>query len=109
MSTYVKDLSDQDFESQVIQNDGVVLLDFWAPWCGPCQAIGPFIERIAKEFQGEVAVYKVNIDEQKQSAAQLGVRSIPAFFVFRNGEIFHELHGAPDPQKLVATLESALG
>lgn len=108
MSVYAMEISDAQFESQVLNAAGLVLVDFWAPWCGPCRAIAPFIERLAQEFQGEVSVVKVNVDANPLYAGQLGVRSIPTLILFRQGAIVKELAGAPDPKLLVDILEEAL-
>lgn len=108
MASFVSDIGDEQFEEKVLNHEGVVLVDFWAPWCGPCKTIAPFIERIAQEFQGDVTVVKVNVDDHQTYAGQLGVKSIPTLIVFRKGEIFAELRGAPEPQKLVDLLEQSL-
>ncbi len=108
MATFARDISDNDFEEQVLNASGLVLVDFWAPWCGPCRSIAPFIERVAQEFQGEVAVVKLNVDENPRYSSQLGIRSIPTLILFQKGAILKEIHGAPDPKQLVDLLEDAL-
>lgn len=109
MSVYAREISDADFEQQVLSAAGLVLVDFWAPWCAPCRTIAPFIERVAQEFQGEVAVVKLNVDQNPRFSSQLGIRSIPTLILFKSGTILKEIHGAPDPKMLVDLLEEALG
>jgi thioredoxin 1 len=108
MSTFAREITDSEFEEQVLNAPGLVLVDFWAPWCAPCRTIAPFIERVAKEFQGEVAVVKVNVDSNPRYSSQLGIRSIPTLILFRAGTIIKEMMGAPDPKQLVDILEEAL-
>ena len=108
MAGYAVDINDDQFEAKVLLVDGLVLVDFWAPWCGPCKAIAPFIERIAEEFQGEVSVVKINVDSNPLYSGSFGVRSIPTFILFEKGEIIKEMLGNPDPQLLVELLEAKL-
>jgi len=108
MAKFAEEITDEQFETKVLNAEGIVLVDFWAPWCGPCQAIGPYIEKIAEEFHGEITVVKVNIDDNKTYSSRLGVRSIPMLILFKAGEIIEEMAGAPDPQHLVDLLEKTL-
>ncbi len=108
MTLHAIDLDESQFEEKVLNNPGVVLVDFWAPWCGPCRAIAPMIEKIAQEFHGDVAVVKFNVDQSPNLSGQMGIRSVPTLMIFRQGELIKELNGAPDPHMLVDLLESTL-
>ncbi len=78
--------TDQNFEKEVLKSEMAVLVDFWAPWCGPCQMVGPVIEELAKENEGKVKVGKLNVDENPQTAAKYGVMSIPTVILFKEGK-----------------------
>ncbi len=82
-----KEISDADFDSQVLQSEKPVLVDFWAPWCGPCKMLAPIIDQVAEELAGEVEVFKCNIEENPEAPSKYGVRSIPTLMVFKNGEL----------------------
>lgn len=108
------EVNDANFEAEVLQSDVPVLVDFWAPWCGPCRTIAPALEQLAKDYDGQFKVAKVNVDENQQYAAQLGVRGIPAMFLFRDGQMVDQMVGAlPKPaieervKKVLATPASA--
>jgi thioredoxin 1 len=85
----IEQVSDASFKQSVIDNSNnqPVLVDFWAEWCGPCKALGPILENVAVEFEGKVAVKKVNIDENPEAPANFGIRSIPTMILFKNGSI----------------------
>jgi len=80
-------ITDADFATNVLESDIPVLLDFWAPWCGPCKMIAPILEELAKSYAGKIKICKINIDENTQSAAEYGVRSIPTLLLFQNGQV----------------------
>jgi thioredoxin 1 len=87
-------VTDATFDAEVRQSPIPVVVDFWAEWCGPCKMIGPSLEELAVEFEGKFKVVKVNVDENPNSPAQMGVRGIPALFVFKNGEVVSNRAGA---------------
>lgn len=85
--------TDANFQQEVLNSDQPVLVDFWAPWCGPCRALTPTIEQLADDYDSTVAVGKLNVDENPETAAALGITSIPAVLLFRNGEVVNTLVG----------------
>jgi thioredoxin 1 len=97
-----------EFDSQVLQSDVPVLIDFWAPWCGPCKAIGPSIEQLATEYAGKAKVYKVDVDSEGDLAMKYGVMSIPALIVFKGGKEVDRMVGAAPKPQIAALIERAL-
>jgi thioredoxin 1 len=104
----VKHADDVTFESLVIKADKPTLVDFWAPWCGPCRAIAPVLEEIAKEYAEKIDVVKVNVDECPQTASRYGVRSIPTLHLFREGEIRESKVGMMKKDQLSALIDHNL-
>ena len=91
-------ITDAEFEDQVMNNDLPVVVDFWAPWCGPCRSVAPILDKLAKEYAGKVVIAKVNTDEDQQWAMQFGVQGIPTMIFVANGKLIHRQVGAlPEP------------
>ncbi|MDF2141911.1 thioredoxin [Paenirhodobacter sp. CAU 1674] len=101
-------VTDATFDEEVRKSDVPVVVDFWAEWCGPCRQIGPSLEELAKQFEGKVKIVKVNVDENPDSPAVLGVRGIPALFLFKNGQVVSNKVGAAPKAALQSWIESAL-
>ncbi len=102
-------LNDQNFEGEVLKSSIPVLVDFWAPWCGPCQMMGPIVEEIAKEMEGRsVKIAKLNVDEAAAIAEKYNVMSVPTFKIFKNGEVVDEFIGVQDKEEIVKRLEKFL-
>ena len=96
------------FSENVANKNGVVLVDFWASWCGPCMMLAPVIDEISSDFSGRADVYKVNVDEESEIAARFGIMSIPTLIIFKNGEVFDKLVGVVPKESIASVLENAL-
>lgn len=107
MANYVT-LTDGNFEQEVVNSDKPVLVDFWAAWCGPCRAIAPVIEELAGEFDGKAVIGKLDVDNNPETAAQFGVRSIPTLLVFKNGEVVDQVIGAVPKSVLTDKINNQL-
>ena len=104
----VQNVSDSDFASTVIDSDRPVLVDFWAEWCGPCRALGPTIDELASDYESQLAVVKVNVDDSPQTAAKFGVRSIPTIMLFRDGKPTETAVGARPKAQLAELIDRNL-
>lgn len=101
-------LSDATFEQDVLQSAAPILVDFWAPWCGPCRMIGPVVEELASEYKGRMKVAKLNVDENPVVATRLGVRSIPTLMLYKGGKVVDRIVGAVPKDQLVKFVEKWL-
>jgi thioredoxin 1 len=107
MAGNITEVTDVTFQAEVLESETPVLVDFWAPWCGPCRVVGPILEEIASE-RDDVRIVKLNVDDNQQTAAQFGILAIPTMVLFRNGAEAHRIQGALPKKRLEAQLEPAL-
>jgi thioredoxin 1 len=108
METTITDITDQNFEHTVLQSSQPALVDFWAPWCGPCKAIGPTIDALADAYQGQITVGKCNVDDNPAVPAKYGVRAVPTVIVFRDGKVCEQITGLVNRAKLEKAIQNAL-
>lgn len=108
MSEKVIHVTDATFEAEVLQSQLPVLLDFWAPWCGPCKMIAPVLDQLAQELDGKVKITKINVDENQQIPAQFGVRGIPTLVVFKDGKAVATKVGALAKNQLEAFINASI-
>jgi thioredoxin 1 len=108
MSQYCEDINDQNFETQVTKSSLPVLVDFWAPWCGPCLSVAPTLETLAQEYKGRLRIAKMNVDENPHVPVQFGVRSIPYMVLIKNGVVCDSVVGAVPKAQIVAILDKHL-
>ncbi len=101
-------VTDATFDSEVVKSDVPVVVDFWAEWCGPCRMIGPALEELSEEFGGKIKVAKINVDENPASPSQLGVRGIPALFLFKDGKVASTKVGAAPKASLKSWIEGTI-
>lgn len=108
MSGEIINVTDADFEAQVINADGPVLVDYWAPWCGPCKMVAPILEQLAGVYGDKLTIAKINIDDNPETPKKYGVRGIPTLTVFKNGNVEATKVGALSKSQLTAFLDSTL-
>ncbi|MDR0480795.1 MAG: thioredoxin TrxA [Gallionellaceae bacterium] len=106
MSEHISYVTDTIFSAEVLQSPLPVLVDYWAEWCGPCRAIAPILEEVAKEYAGRLTVAKLNVDENQQTPQQYGIRGIPTLMLFKNGSVAATKVGAVSKSQLTAFIDS---
>jgi thioredoxin 1 len=104
----VSEVNDASFRTEVLESDIPVLIDFWAPWCGPCRVISPVVEELAGEYEGRVKVVKMNVDDNPQTPSQYGVRGIPNLVLFRGGKVADQIVGAVPKAHLANAIDRVL-
>ena len=101
----IQQVSDSSFDGDVLKAAVPVLIDFWAPWCGPCRAIAPIVEELASEYDGKLKIVKMNVDDNPQTPAEYGVRGIPNLILFKGGEVKQQIVGAVPKAQLVKAID----
>jgi thioredoxin 1 len=107
-SDAIIEVSDSNFESEVVNSDVPVLIDFWAPWCGPCRAIAPIVEEISSSYEGKIKVGKMNVDENQATTMKFGIRSIPTLIMFKGGEAVDQIIGAVPKGEIEKVVQKSL-
>lgn len=102
-------LTDDNFETEVLQADQPVLVDFWAAWCGPCRMVGPIVEELVGEYDGRAKVCKLDVDAAQKTAQEYGIRSIPTLLIFKEGKVADQVIGAVPKTQITEKLDSVLG
>ncbi len=103
-----KEISNANFDSEVLKSDIPVLVDFWAPWCGPCKSMLPIVDELSEEYEGKVKVVKVNVDENSETPGKYSVMSIPTFIIFKNGEAVSTFVGAKSKEDMKKELDNII-
>lgn len=101
-------VTDQSFEEEILNAKGVSLVDFWAPWCGPCRIIGPIVDELAQEYAGRANIVKLNVDENPATAGRFGIQGIPTLLLFKDGELIDTIVGVQPKETLKQKLDAAL-
>lgn len=104
----VVEITDSDFEAEVINSGGITVVDFWAPWCGPCRKMGPILDEIAEEYKDKIKVVKINTDDNLKSATEYQISSLPSVFIFKNGEAKETMIGLMPKSAIVSNIQKYL-
>ncbi|PKN77008.1 MAG: thioredoxin [Deltaproteobacteria bacterium HGW-Deltaproteobacteria-10] len=105
---YITDATDDNFDAEVLKSSKPVLVDFWAPWCGPCKAVSPIVEELAQQYKDSIKVMKLNVDDSQKSALNYGVRSIPTIILFKDGKILDSIIGLVPKDRLENFIKKGL-
>jgi thioredoxin 1 len=108
MADNIVQVSDDSFDSEVLKSPVPVLIDFWAPWCGPCRAVAPIVDELAGEYAGKLKIVKMNVDDNPRTPARYGVRGIPNLILFKNGEVQQQIVGAVPKAHLVKAISTVV-
>ncbi|MFH1964671.1 MAG: thioredoxin [Acidobacteriota bacterium] len=108
MSEFVKDITDRNFESDVLQADVPVLVDFWATWCAPCRMLTPVVEQVAEEYNGRAKFVKLNVDDNAETAGKYSIRGIPTLLLFKDGELKDQLVGVTSRDNITRMIDAQL-
>src|SRR5579864_8147196 len=100
--------TDQNFQEQVLKSDKPALVDFWAPWCGPCRVVSPIVEALAKDYEGKIVVGKMNVDDNQQTAGTYGIMSIPTLAFFKKGQVIKTIIGAQGKEVLKKAIDEVI-
>jgi thioredoxin 1 len=108
MSQLVKEVTDQDFDTEVLQSDKPVLVDFWAAWCAPCRTLAPTVDQVAEDYSGRAKIVKLNVDDNRDTSARYNIRGIPTLLLFKNGEVKDQIVGATSKEHISRIIEAQL-
>lgn len=108
MSDFVKEVTDQNFDSEVLQSDLPVLVDFWAAWCAPCRMLAPTVDQVAEGYSGKAKVVKLNVDDNAETSARYNIRGIPTLLLFKGGEVKDQIVGATSKDHIERLIDAQL-